>query len=182
MHRFVSSRLILSLLTAAGLLLFGACDSGGSNGSGSDDNDIPSGKSPVEVTNALDGTITLEASTSDLSDAELVVFEAESEDGVSFNRERTTGSLDLSSGSASATLQNPDNFVGEGESAGSEDDPDGFDSYTINVKPPTGTDPGVDMTVSLFVDGEKIAETSEPRTDGVARQAGKWSIQVTPPS
>lgn len=172
----------LAFLLTACLLFFVACDSGGSNGSdGGGGGDVPSGESPVEVTNALDGTITAEVSSPDVSSVTVGVNETEPEDDVAINQETSQQSLDLSDGSGTATLQDPDNFVASDESEGSEDDPDGFQTYEVFVRPPAGTNAGVEITVSLLVDGTKIAETSTPETEGVPTQAGEWVIEVSSP-
>jgi hypothetical protein len=169
------SRLAFLLLGAC-LLLFVACDSGGSN-----ESDVPSGQSPVTVTNALDGAITAEVSSPDVRRVTVIVDETEREDGVAINQESSTQSLSLSDGSATATLQDPDAFVAADESASSEDDPDGFQEYAVRVRPPSGTNAGVELTMSLLVDGTKIAETSSPKTEGVPTQAGEWVIEVSSP-
>jgi hypothetical protein len=68
-------------------------------------------------------------------------------------------------------------------SFGSENAPDGFDAYGVSVEPLSGTGPGIDMTASLSVDGETIAETTEPRTEEVALQAGlrRHPARIRPP-
>jgi hypothetical protein len=108
-HSFRAGFFLIAL--AGGLLLLPACDSGGSNG----DDSESGGESPVEVTNALDGDLTIE-STPDNRSANYEVDEIETQDG--------TTDIDGFGNFGTTPIDIPD--VDE---IGDENDPEGFDEF-----------------------------------------------------
>jgi len=180
---FANSSLLFVL--AFGLLALPACDSGGSNGSsgtsGSSDGGSTGGSGSssnnvVEVTDNLDGNLTLkvegtdafyqwEVQEVDRNDDGAVVHNADNEN----NTENGTDEVDVPKPS---------------ELGGGSNDPNGFDEYEIAVTDESNDDK--DLTIILLKDGTEIAKATdalEEDPDFVNDFAtkGDWAIKALSP-